>query len=352
MIKTLEVPAIAGSLSNTPSIMSSLKDYLSKYADTPAPDTKKKLRKKKKKEQDTTTNTSASIVDDDDGDTLLSSSHASKRSSRPLTFDEYSKRRKMDSYGDDEDDEESEEDQTASTKKPRAWKRLDGSTKQNDNPQDPAATSSASLSLHNKYFGLQTAEQIAAQVREKEQAEAAVRAALQHQSDAAATVYRDDSGRRIADIERVREDKAAAEAAQKRERERAHVRVNAGIVQQNTRDQDRKSSSQDLRYTRHADDASLNAQQRLRVDLFNDPAASFLKNKPKLSSSASYEPTDTDSTAWRTYQGPHAPNRFGIVPGSMWDGVDRSNGFEKLWFQKDSEIKEKKLREYTSSYDI
>jgi len=72
---------------------------------------------------------------------------------------------------------------------------------------------------------------------------------------------------------------------------------------------------------RYADDQELNEDLKAK-ERWNDPAAAFL--------------TKTQSKGPRrpTYNGPTPPpNRFGIKPGYRWDGVDRSNGFEKKYFQ-------------------
>ncbi|KAI9557575.1 hypothetical protein GHT06_017403 [Daphnia sinensis] len=80
---------------------------------------------------------------------------------------------------------------------------------------------------------------------------------------------------------------------------------------------------------RFADDEDLERLLR-EQDREGDPMAAYMAKK-KVKSGG-----DGKGKAARpVYKGPAAaPNRFGILPGYRWDGVDRSTGFEKMYFEK------------------
>ncbi|WWD01259.1 hypothetical protein V866_008202 [Kwoniella sp. B9012] len=136
------------------------------------------------------------------------------------------------------------------------------------------------------------------------------------------TVHRDASGR-IIDVNKLKEEERLRdEEAKRKELERKEW--TKGLIQRQarvTRAEEEKEMGERKNVGVSRDDHKMNKEMQ-EVERWNDPAAEFLTKKKK--SKGPRRPK---------YQGPYAPNRFGIPPGFRWDGVDRSNGFEKKYFQ-------------------
>ncbi|KAH8996705.1 Pre-mRNA-splicing factor of RES complex-domain-containing protein [Lactarius akahatsu] len=173
--------------------------------------------------------------------------------------------------------------------------------------------------------GLMTKKQLRTQLpsardqqREEEEDPAALAAAQE-------TVYRDASGRKI-DMKLERAE-AARKKREREEREAQKMEWGKGLVQRDDAEK-RKEEEERIRqrgFARYVDDEELNRAQKER-ERWNDPAAAFMTKQRKK------------GVRKPEYTGPPPPpNRFGIKPGYRWDGVDRGNGFENKYFQKQNE---------------
>ncbi|KAF9955205.1 Pre-mRNA-splicing factor cwc26, partial [Modicella reniformis] len=140
----------------------------------------------------------------------------------------------------------------------------------------------------------------------------------------AETVYRDAQGRKI---DRVQEKiKKAEEKRREIEKQERLMEWGKGLVQRED-EAERKRREQEEKFkplARYKDDEELNEELRER-ERWNDPAAMFLTGKKKSKKAVRRYPL---------YQGNVPSNRFNIRPGYRWDGVDRSNGFEKSYFER------------------
>ncbi|EOY11285.1 Uncharacterized protein TCM_026519 isoform 1 [Theobroma cacao] len=101
----------------------------------------------------------------------------------------------------------------------------------------------------------------------------------------------------------------------------------------------------DKPFARNRDDPELDNMLKDRIR-WGDPMAHLVKKKhsvpvlrdlgdaEKMKESGFIIPQDIPAHSWIVRKLDAAPNRYGIRPGRHWDGVDRSNGFEKKMFTK------------------
>lgn len=150
------------------------------------------------------------------------------------------------------------------------------------------------------------------------------------------TVFRDKTGRakNILD-KRIADDEAARKKLENKEK---WDKWSAGI----STSERKKDYDENLQHemnkplARLADDEDLNNYQK-SITRLDDPMLKYFKNKE--------EKARKKQGHYPEYKGVVTnPNRFNIRPGYRWDGVDRSNNFEKKYFDKQSSLKS--LREH------
>ncbi|KAL8953951.1 MAG: hypothetical protein Q9222_000238 [Ikaeria aurantiellina] len=192
------------------------------------------------------------------------------------------------------------------------------------------------------HAGLQSAEQITAQLRRKQEEERKrfVAEGAESSGKGQETIYRDASGRIInVAMKRAEARKKAEEEAAK---SAAKLEAQRGDVQQAERAK-RKEVLKEAKFmpvARYADDKEMN-QELKEKGRWNDPAAQFLTRTTQGKS----------VTGKSLYPGSFMPNRYGIRPGHRWDGVDRSNGFEKEYFAARNRRRDLKELDYAWQMD-
>ncbi|KAL8661953.1 MAG: hypothetical protein Q9202_005154 [Teloschistes flavicans] len=206
----------------------------------------------------------------------------------------------------------------------------------------PVVDDTARTMESGAHAGLQSADQVTAQLERKQEEERRRFLAQSAESSGHGkeTIYRDASGR-IINIAMKR-----AEARKKAEEEALAVaqalEAQKGDIQLVDRER-RKAELKEAKFmtvARYADDVDMNKELKEKAR-WNDPATQFLTKK-KGGKSLSGKPL---------YGGNFMPNRHGIRPGHRWDGVDRGNGFEKEWFGARNRRKDLRELEYAWQMD-
>ncbi|CAI5491943.1 unnamed protein product, partial [Closterium sp. Naga37s-1] len=171
----------------------------------------------------------------------------------------------------------------------------------------------------------------------------------------AQTVYRDKEGKRVSNLEAI-----MAEEKAKKSRVLPPPEWGKGLVQK--REAERQQADLDAVAARPFA-AYENDEERDRMlknaVRFGDPMAHLVKSNisadalledmsrdPAMQASGFTVPQAIPPHSWlkRRVSAPH--NRYGIRPGRHWDGVDRSNGFEREMFKQKNEMQAREQEAY------
>jgi len=193
--------------------------------------------------------------------------------------------------------------------------------------------------------GLMTAEEVKEDIRRIKEDEM-LKFAAQDPSlvgKGAKAVFRDKEGKRISE-EEMRKSKESEKPKE------IHIEWGKGLAQKREAEARLKEleAEKSKPFARTRDDPELDSMLKNRIR-WGDPMAHLVKRKDpeflledfgddeKMKESGFIVPQNIPSHNWLKRGVDPPPNRYGIKPGRHWDGVDRSNGFEKDMFKLKNE---------------
>ncbi|RCV20050.1 hypothetical protein SETIT_4G025300v2 [Setaria italica] len=193
--------------------------------------------------------------------------------------------------------------------------------------------------------GLMTAEEVKEDIRKIKEDEMLMFAGQDPSlvGKGAKAVFRDKEGKRISEEEMLK----AKDSAKPKE---IHIEWGKGLVQKREAEARVKEleAEKSKPFARTRDDPELDAMLKDRIR-WGDPMAHLVKHKDpeylledlgddeKMKESGFIVPQNIPIHSWLKRRVDPPPNRYGIKPGRHWDGVDRSNGFEKDMFKLKNE---------------
>ncbi|EDW84790.1 uncharacterized protein Dwil_GK14304 [Drosophila willistoni] len=190
--------------------------------------------------------------------------------------------------------------------------------------------------LDGKKAGLQDAQSLKAETDERRRREHQLFEKMSSEvSGRDADIQIRSTGRRGRRArEAANEDPAVQKRKEEHERKKKELydRWGRGLKQL----EDHKSRQEEMAHeaskpvARYANDEDLDRHLR-EQEHADDPMLEYMRAKRKKLDKQAGKPE------MPKYEGSFPENRFGIRPGYRWDGVDRSNGYENRWFNKQNE---------------